>query len=322
MRVVGSASGIKILAPDDAYFSYFNSPYIGHILGTAVDIYPMPQVWGDSIPSPVTGEVVQIKKIRMGTPKAFPTEDYDFGIAILPEGADTKIIRVMHCEPAIQVGERIDTEDTLGTLIRSRYFNYWTGPHYHTEIMSLDAFHRSSQSHTLEMNLNTAVEKSGTLPSSIEVLLTDVNKDRAVGYPQKKIHAKIRDLRGLSVHGGNTGQVGIVDAGISHYRHGGILGKNSFRTGDETYLGQIPLGKVNETRDGVGFFRFEHKLTATINGIGLRGLSCFIYPPDYLKRGMPPLVLIPEKYGGFLGILEQDSVSLLAVESGSNMDKT
>jgi hypothetical protein len=322
MRVVGTSSGIEILTSDDAYFSYFNSPYIGHTLGTAVDIYPSDQEWGGSVPSPVTGKVVRIRKIRMGATKAFPTADYDFGIAIQPDGVESKIVRIMHCEPEIQVGDRIDTEDTLGTLIRSRYFNYWTGPHYHVEIMSLDSFHRSSQSHVLEMNLNTTVEKSGTLPSSVEVLLADVNEDRAVGYPQKSIHAKIGNLYGLSIHGRNRSQIGIADAGISHYEHGGILGKSGLRAGDDVFLGQIALGNIDERRNGVSFFKIEHKLAATIDGIGLRGLSCFLYPPNFVKHGMPPLVLIPERYGGFLDILEQDSVSLLAVRGGSNMDKT
>jgi hypothetical protein len=322
MRVVGTSSGIEILASDDAYFSYFNSPYIGHTLGTAVDIYPSDQEWGGPVPSPVTGKVVRIRKIRMGAAKAFPTADHDFGIAIQPDGADTKIVRIMHCEPAIQVGERIDAEDMLGTLIRSRYFNYWTGPHYHVEIMPLDSFRRSSQSHTLEVNLNTTVKISGTLHSSVEVLLADVNEDRAIGYPQKRIHAKIRDLYGLTMHGRNMSQIGIADAGISHYQHGGIIGRNSLRVGDDAILGQITLGKIDETRNGVSSFKIKHKLVAIIDGIGLRGLSCFLYPSNCVKHGMPPLVLIPERYGGFIDILEQDSVSLLAVRSGSNMDKT
>lgn len=322
MRVVGTSSGIEILAPDDAYFSYFNSPYIGHTRGTAVDIYPSDQEWGGPVLSPVTGKVARIRKIRMGATKAFPTANHDFGIAIQPDGMDTEIIRIMHCEPAIQVGDRVDIEDALGTLLRSRFFNYWTGPHYHVEIMSLDSFHRSSQSQVLKMNLNTTPEKSGTPLSSVEVLLTDVNEDRAVGYPQKSIHAKIGNLYGLSIHGRNKSQIGIADAGISHYQHGGIIGKNGLRAGDDVFLGQIALGKIDETQNGVSSFKIEHKLTATLDGIGLRGLSCFLYPPNYVKHDRPPLVLIPEKYEGFIDILEQDSVSLLAVESDSNMDKT
>jgi hypothetical protein len=322
MRIVGTASGIEILASDDAYFSYFNSPYIGHVLGSAVDIYPAYQEWGGPVPSPVSGKVIRIRKICMGAPKVFPSAEYDYGIAILPDGADTNIVRVMHCESKLQEGEKIDVGDILGHLFRSRYFNYWTGPHYHVEIMSMDSFPRSSQSYPLDMNLDTTPQQFGTLPLILEVLLTDVSQDRAIGYPQKRIHARVSGLYGLSVQEKGKNTMGIVDAGISHYNHGGIIGRNDLQNGDEVYLGPIPVGEVVKTRSGVSSFRRGPMIAASIDGVSLRGLSCFLYPSHFVKRGMPPLVLVPERYGDFIDVLEQDSVGLLETQSCSNMDKT
>ena len=121
MRVVGSAKGINIHAPDDAYFSYFNSPYIGHSIGSVVDIYPNHQEWCGVIESPVSGKVVKIKKIQMGQPRNFPTEDYDYAVGILPEGSDDYIIRLLHCEPVVVEDEQVSLGDPIGKTIRSRY---------------------------------------------------------------------------------------------------------------------------------------------------------------------------------------------------------
>lgn len=72
MREVGKAAGISLLAASDAYFSYFNSPYTGHKQGTAIDIYPQPQKWNCFVPSPVSGQISKIKKVKMGKMKEVP----------------------------------------------------------------------------------------------------------------------------------------------------------------------------------------------------------------------------------------------------------
>ena len=66
MRRVGSAAGIDLFAPVDAYFSYFNSPYVGHKQGTSIDIYPSHEEWGGPAYSPIAGQVIRVKKMRMG----------------------------------------------------------------------------------------------------------------------------------------------------------------------------------------------------------------------------------------------------------------
>ena len=79
MYVIGEAKGIKIHSPEDAYFSYFNSPYTGHAHAAAIDIYPYHQEWGGPVASPVSGKIVRLQKFRMGRKKEFPTEDFDYG---------------------------------------------------------------------------------------------------------------------------------------------------------------------------------------------------------------------------------------------------
>ena len=85
MYRIGDAKGIKLHAPKDAYFSYFNSPYFSHSHTSAIDVYPHHQDWNGPVLSPISGKIVRVQKTAMGRKKEFPTEDYDFGIAIQPE---------------------------------------------------------------------------------------------------------------------------------------------------------------------------------------------------------------------------------------------
>ncbi|MFX1606507.1 MAG: hypothetical protein ACFFDD_11450, partial [Promethearchaeota archaeon] len=182
MRVVGSALGINIHAPEDAYFSYFNSPYIGHNIGSAVDIYPRHQKWGGDVVAPVSGEIVKTEKMRMGRPKQFPTNEFDYVIGILPEESDTDLLRVMHCEPTLNEGETVELGDRIGKAIRSRYFNYWTGPHYHVEILPEESFRRSSKSYPLELDYQFVADGSTGASGKLELLVSSVTDDNIVGY--------------------------------------------------------------------------------------------------------------------------------------------
>ncbi|RDE11614.1 MAG: hypothetical protein C4K48_11210 [Candidatus Thorarchaeota archaeon] len=316
MRIVAAAQGIEIRAPDDAYFSYFNSPYIGHSLGTAVDIYPRHQEWGGPVPAPVSGRVTRIKKLHMGSIKPFPTDDFDYGIALAPENAESDIVRVMHAEPAVREGSKVDEGDEIGRTIRSRYFNYWTGPHYHVEAMPASNFTRSSKSIPLDVRMEIEPHQIGTAPSNIEMTITEVTDDHAIGYPQEDIHTEIGDLSGLSAQDASGSAMGIIDGGLSHYQHGGVFGRYNTDVGEIVCVANNQVGTAASSRGLVTYFRRGPSIRASIDGIELRGLSCFLYPPQYKKRGMPQLILIPKRYGGFRHLLEDDSSGTLRIEPG------
>ncbi len=321
MRIVGAAQDISIHAPDDAYFSYFNSPYVGHSLGTAIDIYPRHQEWGGPVLSPVSGKVVKIRKMRMGKEKQFPTEDFDYGIAILPELATKDAVRVMHCKPSIQEGEKIDLGDQIGRAVRSRYFNYWTGPHYHVEIMPLDSFMRSTKSYPLDIPMGKQHHRAVDNESHMEFLITQVSDDCAVGFPCANAYSALGDLVGLSAKNESGSTIGIIDGGLSHYQHGGVLGSKKTKEGELVNIGGLPVGRIASRRNGISYFKRGPSIVASFDGIRLRGLSCFIYPHNYTKRGIPQLILIPREYRGFRNLIEKDSFGMLEIKSLSNTDK-
>jgi len=321
MRVVGSAAGINIHAPEDAYFSYFNSPYVGHDIGTAIDIYPRHQEWDGPVTTPVSGTITLIKKMRMGRLKEFPTHEFDYGIGIKPEESESNIVRIMHCKPTVSEGETINLGDPIGEAIRSRYFNYWTGPHYHVEILPTESFRRSSKSHQLVLDYQLELKRSNTSFEEIEYQVSSVNEDHIIGYAENLGHASIGDLVGLPATNGERELMGILDGGLSHYKIGGVIGTSDPQQGKQVYLADSSVGTVRNAKSGVCIFRRGPSITSYLDNIELRGLSCFIYSKHYAKNMTPQLILIPKRYGQLKGQLNEGDVCILRIDSDNNTVK-
>ncbi|MGD9396705.1 MAG: hypothetical protein PVJ05_09780 [Candidatus Thorarchaeota archaeon] len=320
MRVVGSAAGVKLHAQDDSYFSYFNSPYIGHDLGSAIDIYPHHQEWGGPVVSPVSGTVVRIKKMSMGQPKQFPTNDFDYGVGILPEESETDIVRILHCEPSVSEGETVHLGDNIGRAIRSRYFNYWTGPHYHVEIQPRESFRRSSKSYPLKLNYKFESKQRESIETSVEFLVDSVTEDHLVGYARNLDYAEIQNLSGVSAIVDNE-VVGILDGGLPHYRIGGVIGTTDLKEGYHVNLLNSPVGTVQQTKSSVGVFRRGPSVTPFLDDIELRGISCFLYPKQFTKQNIPQMILIPQKYNQFKGLFNEGDLCKFRVTSDINTVK-
>jgi len=321
MHVIGEAKGIKLHSQEDAYFSYFNSPYTSHSQAAAIDIYPHHQNWGDSVASPVSGKIIRIQKTKMGRKKEFPTEDYDYGIAIQPEVTDAAVVRVMHCKPSLKEGATVNIGDTLGSTIRSRYFNYWTGPHYHVEIMHLDFISRSSRSYPLELPFKFDSKPTGDVLSDLEFIVESVSDDNIVGYARDLAHLSIGHFSGLSAIDIESRVVGILDGGLSHYNHGGVIGHTNAITGSFVGLRNLPTGMIRRSFKGASFFQRGPKISSFLNGNELRGLSCFIYPKQFKKQGVPRLVLVPKSYREFSGKISEGELCQLKIVSCNNMIK-
>jgi len=322
MNVIGKAHGIELHSPDDAYFSYFNSPYTGHTLGSAIDIYPHHNGWGHSVQAPIDGRVTRIKKMTMGLEKSFPTADYDFGLAIKPESSDSDIVRILHIEPEVSVGDMIVVGDNIGTTIRSRYFNYWTGPHYHVEIMSENSFNRSSQSYHLEIPFEYIPTRSHSTTKEIEFEVKSVSRDHIVGYPKNLDYVSVGQYKGISANHENGKTIGILDGGIPHYKHGGVIGSFRIDVSSKINLEDVQVGSVVQSMHGASYFRRHSPLIPYIDNHELRGLSCFVYTKRYTKRGIPQLVLVPKYYSQFDGAYEEGDVLALELHIDNNRIKT
>jgi len=321
MHRIGDAKGIRLYAPKDAYFSYFNSPYFAHSHASAIDIYPHHQEWGGPVLAPVSGKIVRLQKTTMGRQKEFPTEDFDFGIAIQPEENDDAIVRILHCTPTLQEGNPVELGDMIGTTIRSRYFNYWTGPHYHVEVMKLDSFSRSTQSFTLQIPFLFESRKSSELKKKTEFVVSIVNEDHIIGYPKNFSHTQIGNYIGLSAIDEHSNNVGILDGGISHYKHGGVVGHDSPSEGSTIRLQNYAVGTLQQILHTASFFTRGPTIKSFLDDLELLGLSCFMYPKEYNKQGIPPLILIPKEYREFIGKVSEGDVRVLSLEVENNTVK-
>lgn len=317
MRIVGIASGTEIHAPDDSYFSFYNSPYISHGQGSSVDIYPHHQSWSDDVVSPVSGKIVRIKKMQMGRLREFPTEDYDYGIGIQPEQSQNDLVRILHCEPTVSIGNQVEVGDKLGVTLRSRFFNYWTGPHYHVEVMEADAFERSSKSHSFDQIFRFSNKKGLKPTADLSFEISDVHSDYVKGFPKGAEHAIISDLVGLAAMDKASMILGILDGGLSHYRRGGVVGGSDMEINKQVYFAGAPVGSVTDSNR----FLRGPMITSYLEGHQLRGLSCFIYPSLYTKKGVPPLVLVPKEYDQLRGVVSVGDVCNLRIRSKNNTVK-
>ncbi|MFW9968448.1 MAG: hypothetical protein ACFFEA_14965, partial [Candidatus Thorarchaeota archaeon] len=190
MRCIGIAGGISLHAQDDSYISYFNSPFIGHRRSSSIDVYPSDGTWGSHAFSPTDGKITEIRTISMGKKKVFPSSQYDYAIGIVPEGVEDAIVRILHCKPGISVGDSISRGDFIGSLVRSRYFCFWTGPHYHIEAMNPKHFARPSQSFPIISNVGGIQVHKGTSSSKFECEVVRSTKDIVVCASREYSYAK------------------------------------------------------------------------------------------------------------------------------------
>lgn len=314
LRAVGRTDKIILYAPRDAYFSYFNSPYTGHELGTSIDIYPNHQEYGGSVTSPISGTISKIQKIKMGRKRNFVTKPYDFGIALKPETDSDDIVRILHCEPDLKINDRVDIGDHMGFTLRSRYFNYWTGPHYHVDVMNAKDFGRASKSFPLTFLNPFSFNCSSHYHESIECEIIKVSEDILIGVSREYPICKADDLAGLAATCNESKFVGVLDGGVSHYGHGGIWTSSSGNIGGEVELWSHPIGRVSKATSEYCLFKKGPSLKFRIDGLPVKGLSCFIFSKHQLIQGLVPLLIIPSQRGQYTNVIDEGDVCILSAQ--------
>ncbi len=308
LRLIGvTTSGeVRLFAPEDAYLSYYNSPYIGHKMGTSIDIYPSQDEWGGPIYSPCDGRVIRIRQLKMGRPKEFPTAEDDYAIGIRTDEAAELLVRVLHCRPAVREGQEVHAGEEIGSLIRSRFFNFWTGPHYHVDVLGESDFVRSTRSLRISLPIDEWTLRHPSTTEAPEVEIVRVCREYAIARTDEIPFVTAHGLTAHAALDQTLGPIGAVDAGFPHYRHGGIHTGHHNYAGSHPIIWGTPLGTVSEVSEYALTFLTQSPLYPFFGQTPLRGLSLFLYPARYLIRGTPPIVLIPVEYDGFRGLSEGD----------------
>ncbi|NHJ14314.1 MAG: hypothetical protein EAX95_11595 [Candidatus Thorarchaeota archaeon] len=313
MKLVGIASGVHIYAPDDSYISYFNSPYIGHRRCSAIDIYPSHGDWNGPAIAPCDGKVSMIRRTRMGRKKPFPTEDFDYAIGITPDDQDDTVVRVLHCSTPLEIGDRVSCGDHLGHLIRSRYFNYWTGPHYHIEAMNPAHFVRPSQSYPISVEKRKLRLKMPEISNQIVCEILKCTRDLVICGSRELPFVSCENHYG---HLAMTGEsFGIMDAGVPHYNQGGILIDTFTEAGSQVKAFGTSMGHLLYSTDTLAQFVTEKGIVVILEGERISGLSTHLYSKSQLISGHPPLFLIPKTQGQFEDRFSKGDQVVLSVEA-------
>ncbi|MBN2229676.1 MAG: hypothetical protein JW779_08765 [Candidatus Thorarchaeota archaeon] len=303
--------GTKLSVPSDAALSFFNSPYIGHSQQAAIDVYPSHERWYGPTQSPISGTIAQLRQIRMGRKKEFPTDEYDYAIGIIPLENPDIMFRILHCKPDVVLDQEVRVGDIIGSLIRSRYFNFWTDPHYHIEAMHFADFKRSSKSYNLE---NTLTRNSPISIYSGESILDSSWQVDAIKPDYMLLRSYDSEYGCIGDYVGHLasccGKKGILDAGVPHYPHGGVHLTASCEHGN-VLLGTTEIGYTKEFSQWVVLFQQWQGFRISINDQPIQGFSTYLFPKRASKHGKPSLKVIPLSYSGFLEKFEiDDSVSI------------
>jgi len=315
-----SAKGVTLYAESDSFISFLNSPYVGHRNRTAVDIYPALQEWNSSIHSPIHGKVIFSKKMKMGAKRKFPSEEFDHAIGIQSDEESNTIVRVLHCKPVIEIGQQIETGDLLGTAIRSRYFNYWTGPHAHVDVLEKQHFQRSTQSFPLDVVGNVVSSRNSLTTESLTCQVVRVAEDYVIGVSKDTSIASDGRLFGHSAHTMKNNLLGIIDAGLPHYKLGGIYANNTLDIGERITGWKTNIGKITLQNTGISLFSMNNQLGVFLDETPVKGISCFLYSKCQLIKGQIPIHIIPQQYGSLPRKLQEgDSFTLTFSESNSDV---
>lgn len=245
----------------------------------------------------------------MGRRTSFPSEDYDWAIAISPDADADVWVRVLHCRPEVREGQLVEQGERLGHTIRSRFFCFWTGPHSHVDILRPGDFGRSTKSLPL-VPLADSWKVEGSMQSVVEATVLSVHDDKAVCSPVSAT-GRCGDLVGHAAYDSGGQAIGVIDGGVPHYRRGGVHRCGSEPADRQVFVWGHCIGLVTQTHAGSLRYATTEGTQATVNRTKMRGVSFFLYPNRRLVHGCVPLVLIPEARGGFHGLLsEGDSVTL------------
>ena len=290
-------------------FSLYNSPYVAHGRGCAVDLYPDPEA--EIARSPVAGEVLDTKTVN-APPKPYAAA-HDHLILIDCEGY---VARTLHVDPAVEPGDRIEVGDPLGRLVRAGFFAPWVNDHIHLGFRAPNENPcRASGSLSIVPEVRPRAlrwDGSGTVVESAETYVI-LNEP---AHPEPGTFAGIAasivpdgsngatddgnaDADGdessetrVMASGSSAGTaLAVLDGGLPHYDGGGTLPAGTSRASDASDT-TAPSHDPNasdtpETSDGrIEFLNTEigvatdrnvawHPVSVRANGRPITGLSLF-----------------------------------------------
>ncbi|OYT52123.1 MAG: hypothetical protein B6U73_00400 [Desulfurococcales archaeon ex4484_204] len=280
---VFTAAGVDLLIDTrSTYVSLTNSPYLAHVLGTALDVY------ADEPYYPLEGGVVK-GLVKVPTPRnRGDAEPYDY--VLIVDVGEGVAVKMLHVEPSVRVGDRLRLGDYLGRYVTSGYMMPWSDHHMHVEVRPASDPLRVRGAYPLRPTPEFFREVSklpcmGTCRcvvrrvGSQHVILEPVDE----GYPCAYVE----------------GYAGLLDAGIPHYGYGGVIisGELEGYAGASVRFLHEVVGRVTAVRGSVAVLT----PTKAFSVSGVRVLGIGTYP---LFRGVKAILDKETPPESFRGVVE------------------
>ena len=287
MIPVAESQGVEIHCLEEGMYSFFNSPYPMHRAQTGVDIYPG-QWFGEAAPSPVEGEVMKVRRVRAPPGRGFVDSGYDVVTLVKPSSNPAVVLKLLHVDTSLGVGDSVRVGDELGALLRSGYYGWITSPHVHVEVRSpMDP-----------LRARGGFELIRVRPVEVEPL-TEIAGSVVASRPEFALIRLGGASQGLA--GDVDGAPGLLDGGIPYYGWMGVH-MDEPRVGTIRLLG-TKLGEASSLHTG--------SCVGTCGGFGFKlGKAPLLGLSLYLTPAAGPLVkVIPRRVGG-IGAGEGDWVEV------------
>lgn len=236
------------LGPDILFqyrrFTLYNSPYVAHDSGCAIDLYPE----GSAAPSPVSGTILETRAVD-APPKPYAAEQDHL---ILVDTGEY-VARLLHVDPWVESGDEVSVGEPIGELVRAGFFAPWVPNHIHLGFRTHDQNpYRAAGSLRIEAAIDLlALDWDGT-GTVVETGDTWARLDEP-SHPEPG-----------AVFAGLASDGGVLDGGFPHYACGGLLGG-----GDRAVVGDTEIGSVSG-RDVTW-----HDCTVRVNGDLVTGIALF-----------------------------------------------
>jgi hypothetical protein len=184
-------------------FTLYNSPYVAHDRGCAVDLYPE----SESAPSPVAGEVIATRSVS-APPKPYAA-DRDHLVLV---DTGEYVARLLHVDPRVERGDTVAVGDSLGTLVRAGFFAPWVPNHIHLGFRPHDA---------------DPYRASGSLPITVDIEPRAIPWDGTGtvierGETWARLDSPQHPAPG-EAFAGIESDGAVLDGGFPHYDGGGLL---------------------------------------------------------------------------------------------------
>ncbi|WP_209478261.1 hypothetical protein [Thermococcus stetteri] len=246
---IASWGQIRFYTPKDAWWSFYNSPYPAHRLGTAVDVY-FP---GEALYPLEEGTVLDILKVR--TPSHIPVrEDY---LTVIEVGG--ACLKVLHVKPTAERGERLSLGDPLGKMVASGFFSPWSDLHAHFELRPCDDAIRARGAFILSPSVYPLVPSA----EGNEFEVVECHEHYCWARPVKRGKPSLTPL---------LSENDPVEGGLPHYRYGALFGK-----AERVNLFGLELPVVERLPNGVSVFEASFKAMA--DGREIRGIGAYCNNP-------------------------------------------